>query len=113
MKVTGADGDRGREGGGGVGTVDVERRAAMKAVLMEIIVKLHKMAVGEDKIKARPVGRAYASQMKAWETLVGKVLVQVLEEDEGEAESGAAEGGGRADLPRRFEGFRQADWAGE
>jgi hypothetical protein len=61
---------------------------------MEIIVKLHKMEEGGPGIKARPVGRVHASQMKAWETLVGSILVQVLEEMEAEEDRKKREGEG-------------------
>ena len=60
---------------------DDELRATWRAVLVEIIVKLHKMTPGGE-IKSRPVGRGHASPFRQLEGFIGSVLTQVLEENE-------------------------------
>ena len=52
-------------------------REQVQLTLMEVIVKLHK-----EKLASRPVGRAFASQMRGLETLLGRTLVSVLREGE-------------------------------
>ena len=71
---------------------DDDLRATWRAVLVEIIVKLHKMAPGSEEIKSRPVGRGHASPFRQLEGLIGSVLTQVLEEIENMAQSQKEDG---------------------
>ena len=65
---------------------DDELRTTWKAVLVEIIVKLHKMTPGGE-IKSRPVGRGFASPLRQLEGFIGLVLTQILEEIEDMAQN--------------------------
>jgi hypothetical protein len=71
----------------GLGRLDEGRRKAIRAVALEAIMQLHKTPV-----KSRPVGKAYASQMKRWEVLAGAILTRILGDgEEVERESGRKE----------------------
>ena len=70
---------------------DDDLRATWRAVLVEIIVKLHKMTPGGE-IKSRPVGRGHASPFRQLEGLLGSVLTQVLEENENMAQGQKEDG---------------------
>ena len=52
-------------------------RAQVRLTLMEVIMKLHK-----PELASRPVGRAFASQLRPMETLLGRTLMSVLAERE-------------------------------
>ena len=65
----------------GLSETDEERREGIKAVILEVICKLHKKVFA-----TRPVARAFASVMKPWEKLLGAMLVQITKEDEEDEE---------------------------
>jgi hypothetical protein len=56
---------------------DESRRQGIRAVILEVICKLHKKVFA-----TRPVARAFASVMKPWEKLLGTMLVEITREDE-------------------------------
>ena len=63
----------------GLGEVIKERRDKAGVTPIEVLMKLHKTPIA-----SRPVGRAFNSQMRTYEQLVGGILSQVLDDIENE-----------------------------